>query len=79
LAGFLLFAVPLVPRRARRLSLLTVLLALSTLGVLTGCGSGVVATKIPSAGSLSTGSYAVTLTAIGGSTIQTATVNLTIQ
>jgi Pro-kumamolisin, activation domain/Bacterial Ig-like domain (group 3) len=78
-AGLLLLLVPLIPRRARRLSFLTVLLALSTLGVLTGCGSGVVVTSIPSPGSLSTGSYAVTLTATGGSTIQTATVNLTIQ
>ncbi len=81
-AGLLFFVVPFAtfaPRRARRLSLLTLLLALSTLGVFTGCGSGVTVANVPSAGSLSTGSYAVTLTATGGSTIQTATVNLTIQ
>jgi Pro-kumamolisin, activation domain/Bacterial Ig-like domain (group 3) len=67
-----------VPRRARRWSVFTFLLALSTLGVLSGCGSGGVDPNGPSPGTLSAGSYAVTVTAIGGSSIQGATVNLTI-
>jgi hypothetical protein len=75
-AGLLFF---FVPRRARRWSVLTLLLALSTLGLLSGCGSGGVDPNFPSPGALSAGSYAVTVTATGGSTIQTATVNLTIQ
>jgi hypothetical protein len=75
-AGLLFF---FVPRRARRWSVLTMLLALSTVGLLSGCGSGGVDPNFPSPGALSAGSYAVTVTATGGSTIQTATVNLTIQ
>jgi hypothetical protein len=78
LAGLLLFVLPR-PRHTRRWSILTLLLALSTLGGLIGCGSGGVDPNASGPGSLSTGSYAVTVTATGGSTIQTATVNLTIQ
>ncbi|MGD0444727.1 MAG: Ig-like domain repeat protein [Edaphobacter sp.] len=75
-AGLLFF---FLPRRTRRWSVLVLLLALSTVGLLSGCGSGAVDPNFPSPGSLSAGSYAVTVTAAGGSTIQTATVNLTIQ
>jgi hypothetical protein len=68
-----------LPRRIRRWNILTLLLSLSTLGVLSGCGSGGVDPNAQTPGALSTGSYAVSVTATGGSTIQTATVNLTIQ
>lgn len=61
-------------RRWRALSLLVVLF---TLGLMSGCGSGGVAPN--AASSLSTGSYAVIVRASGGSTIQTATINFTIQ
>ena len=75
LAGLLLL---LLPRRRRRWSALVLLVAVSTAGIITGCGSGVV---IPTAGkgSSTAGSYAITVTATGGSTIQTATVKLSIQ
>jgi hypothetical protein len=75
-AGLLFF---FVPRRVRRWSVLALLLALSTVGLISGCGNGAADPNVPSPGSLSAGSYAVTITATGGSTIQTATVNLTIQ
>jgi subtilase family serine protease len=75
LAGLFLF---FLPRRTRRWSVLTLLLAFSTLSVLSGCGSGGVDPNTTNPGTLSTGSYAITVTATGGSTIQTATVNLTI-
>jgi hypothetical protein len=47
--------------------------------MLSGCGSGGVDPNGLSSGSLSTGSYAVHVTATGGSVIQTTTVNLSIQ
>jgi hypothetical protein len=61
-------------RRWRTLSLLVVLF---TLGSMSGCGSGGVAPN--AANPLSAGSYAVIVRASGGSTIQTATINFTIQ
>ncbi len=76
LAGLLFF---FVPRRRPLAKLLTLLLALTTLGVLSGCGSGALDPNNPNPATLSAGSYAVTITATGASTIQTATVNLTIQ
>ncbi len=76
MAGLLLF---ILPRRTRHWSVLCLLLALSSLGVLSGCGSGGVDPNASGPGTLSAGSYAVTVTATGGSTIQTATVTLTIQ
>jgi hypothetical protein len=69
----------LVPRRTRRWSVFTLLFALTTLGVLSGCGSGGVDPNSANPNSLSSGSYAVNITATGGSIIQTATINLTIQ
>ena len=77
LAG-LLFFVPFAPRRRPLAKLLTLLLTLTTLGVLSGCGSGAFDPNNPNPGTLSAGSYAVTVTATGAATIQTATVNLTI-
>jgi subtilase family serine protease len=68
-----------LPRRTRRWSIFALLLTLSALGILSGCGSGGIDPNGPSSGALSAGSYAVTVTASGGSTIQTSTVNLTIQ
>jgi len=68
-----------IPRRTRRWSVFTVLFALTTLGLLGGCGSGGVEPAGANPNSLSAGSYAVNVTATGGSVIQTATVNLTIQ
>jgi Pro-kumamolisin, activation domain/Bacterial Ig-like domain (group 3) len=74
-AGMMLFVLP--GRGALRWSEFILLAALSVLGVLSGCGSGGVD---PDASSpLSAGSYAITVRASGGSTIQTATVNFTIQ
>jgi hypothetical protein len=67
------------PRRTRRSSVLTLLLTLTTLGILSGCGSGGVDPNGLSPSGLSTGSYAVNVTATGGSVIQAATINLTIQ
>jgi Pro-kumamolisin, activation domain/Bacterial Ig-like domain (group 3) len=77
LGGFLFF-VPFVPRRRPLAKLLTLLLTLTILGVLSGCGSGAFDPNNPNPGTLSAGSYAVTVTATGAATIQTATVNLTI-
>ena len=77
LAG-LLFLVPFAPRRRPLAKLLTLLLTITTLGVLSGCGSGAFDPNNPNPGTLSAGSYAVTVTATGAATIQTATVNLTI-
>ena len=70
----------LFPRR-RRWSGLILLFAFFTVGLvgLTGCGSGVMDSNAPNPGTLSAGSYVITVAATGGSTIQTATVNLTIQ
>jgi len=68
-----------LPRRARRWSVFTLLFALTTLGLLSGCGSGGVDPNGLNPNSLSTGTYTVIITATGGSIIQTATINLTIQ
>jgi len=76
LAGLLLV---FVPRSTRRWSVFTLLFALTTLGLLSGCGSGGVDPNGLNPNSLSTGTYAVNITATGGSIIQTATINLTIQ
>jgi hypothetical protein len=76
LAGLLFL---FLPRRTRRWSVFTLLFAFTTLGLLSGCGSGGVDPNGLSPNSLSTGSYSVNVTATGGSIIQTATINLTIQ
>jgi hypothetical protein len=74
-AGMIAFMLPgWNTRRWRALSLLVVF---STLSLTSGCGSGGVDPN--SANPLSTGSYAVIVRASGGSTIQTATINFTIQ
>jgi hypothetical protein len=74
-AGIIFFVLP--GRGARRWSAFILLFALSMLGVLSGCGSGGVDPNASSPSS--SGSYAVTVRATGGSTIHTATVNFTIQ
>jgi hypothetical protein len=74
-AGLIVFMLP--GRGTRRWRVFALLIALSTLGALSGCGSGGVDPN--AAKPLSTGSYAVTVRATGGSTIQTATINFTIQ
>jgi hypothetical protein len=76
LAGLLFL---FLPRRTRRWSVFTLLFTLTTLSLLSGCGSGGVDPNGLNPNSLSTGSYTVNVTATGGSTIQTATINLTIQ
>ncbi|MCU1250415.1 MAG: peptidase and in, kexin, sedolisin, partial [Edaphobacter sp.] len=75
--GGLLFL--FAPRRTRRWNVFTLLFALTTLGLVSGCGSGGVEPNGANSNSLSAGSYAVNITATGGSIIQTATINLTIQ
>jgi hypothetical protein len=77
LAGLLFF---FAPRRIRLRSVFTLLFALTTLGLLNGCGSGGVVSPVNSnSTSLSAGSYTITVTATGGSTIRTTTINLSIQ
>jgi hypothetical protein len=74
MAGMILF---FLPRRIRRWSAFALVLTLLTLGGISGCGRGGVD---PNASSfLTAGTYAVTVRAAGGSTIQTATINLTVQ
>ena len=77
-SGIALACLFLFPRRRPLAKLLTLLLVLTTLGVLSGCGSGAFDPNNANPGTLSAGSYAVVVTASGGSTIQTAIVNLTI-
>jgi hypothetical protein len=74
-AGMVAFMLPGWNRR--RWHALTLIVVLSMLSVLSGCGSGGV--DLNAADPLSTGSYAVIVRASGGSTIQTATINFTIQ
>ena len=74
-AGMIAFMLP--GRQTRRWRAFTLIGALSVLGVLSGCGSGGVDPN--AANPLSAGSYAVIVRASGGSTIQTATINITIQ
>ena len=68
-----------LPGRRRRFSLLALLIAFSVMSGLTGCGAGGIApivsnpTKSPTGGA-----YVVTITAMGGSTIQNATITLTL-
>jgi hypothetical protein len=64
-------------RNTRRWPAFTLIVVLSMLGFLSGCGSGGVEPN--AANPLSAGSYAVIVRASGGSTIQTATINFTIQ
>lgn len=73
LTGLLLF---FIPRRHRRWSVFTLLFVFSVTGIVIGCGSGMVSTVANDAPS---GAYVVTVTATGGSTVQTATIKLNIQ
>jgi hypothetical protein len=54
-------------------------LALVAFTTISGCGSGVVVTRGSSNDDSAPGTYSVTITATGGSTIQTATVNVVVQ
>jgi subtilase family serine protease len=73
LAGLFLFY---LPKRPGRRGVLSLLLLLSTLGVLSGCGRS----GVDSNSSLAhTGTYAVTVMATGGSTLQAVTINFTVQ
>jgi subtilase family serine protease len=73
LAGLFLFY---LPKRPGRRGLLSLLLLLSSLGVLSGCGRSEVD---PNSSLLRTGTYAVTIMATGGSTVQAVTINFTVQ
>jgi hypothetical protein len=75
-AGLFVF---FLPRRFRPGKIFGLLLAFSTFCFLSGCGTGVANPTNANSAAVSAGSYAVTVTATGGSTIQTATINLTIQ
>jgi len=70
-----------IPRRKTRWTIFTLLLAFSAMSIvsLSGCGSGGVDPNGSSPGSLAAGAYSVTITATGGSTIQTAAVTLNLQ
>jgi subtilase family serine protease len=72
LAGLLFLTLP----RRRRAGSLIVLMALTAFATMSGCGSGGV---VPTGKATAPGSYAITVTASGGSTIQTAIINLSIQ
>lgn len=75
-AGMILLFLP----NRRRLSTVMLFLAFAALGVITGCGSGGTA-PVNSApnNSPASGTYAVTITATGGSTIQTTSINFTLR
>jgi hypothetical protein len=80
LAGLILFFFP--RRNRRRTSLrsgLVVLVAVSTFGFLAGCGAGISLSSTAGQPSTAAGAYVVTVTATGGSTVQAATIKLTIQ
>jgi hypothetical protein len=68
-----------IPRRNRWRPIVFLLLAFVALATVSGCGSGVVPTQGNSDDNSAPGTYPITVTATGGSTIQTATVNLVVQ
>ena len=69
-----------VPRRNRRRPIVLLLVAFVALASVVGCGSGIVASSGSSSGNnAAPGTYSVTVTATGGSTIQTASFNLIVQ
>jgi hypothetical protein len=77
LASLFLFC---LPRRHRRLTALALLLGVSALSLIAGCGSGGIAPTSSSSNKNPTkGAYSITVTATGGSTIQVATVNFTLR
>jgi subtilase family serine protease len=79
LASLLLFC---YPSRKRRRSIFALLLTLSALGTLNGCGKNItesISAGAPGSGDSSSATYAITVRASGGSTVQTTTIQLTIQ
>lgn len=77
LAGVFLFFLP----NRRRLSGLMLVLVFAALGTMAGCGSGGSApASVPGVptGTSSGGTYNVMITATGGTTIQTASITLTV-
>jgi hypothetical protein len=68
-----------VPRRNRRRPMVFLFVAFAALASVAGCGSGVVSSSGSSGENSAPGTYSVTVTATGGSTIQTATFNLIVQ
>ncbi|HWW22395.1 MAG TPA: Ig-like domain repeat protein [Edaphobacter sp.] len=68
-----------VPRRNRWRSMVLLLLAFVAFASVSGCGSGLADTRGNSNANSAPGTYSITVTASGGSTIQTATVSLVVQ
>jgi hypothetical protein len=68
-----------VPRRGRWRPIVFLLLTSAGLASFSGCGSGFVDTQSGSNDNSAPGTYSITVTATGGSTIQTATVKLVVQ
>jgi Pro-kumamolisin, activation domain/Bacterial Ig-like domain (group 3) len=68
-----------VPRRNRWRPIVFLLLAFAAFATVSGCGSGVVDGYGSSDANSAPGTYPITVTATGGSTIQTATVNLVVK
>jgi uncharacterized protein YceK len=68
-----------VPRRDRWRTMVLLLLAFVAFAAVSGCGSGLADTRGSSNANSAPGTYSITVTASGGSTIQTATVNLVVQ
>ncbi len=68
-----------VPRSNRWLPIVFLVLAFAAFATVSGCGSGIVGTHDSSNDNSAPGIYSIIVTATGGSTIQTATVNLVVQ
>ena len=68
-----------VPRRNRWRPIVFLFLAFVALATISGCGSGFVDTHGSSNDNSAPGTYSIIVTATGGSTIETATVNLVVQ
>jgi hypothetical protein len=68
-----------VPRRNRRRPIVFLILAFAALTIVSGCGSGFVDSRGSSNDNSAPGTYSITVTATGGSTIQTAIVSLVVQ
>jgi subtilase family serine protease len=68
-----------IPRRNQWRRILFLLLAFIAFASVSGCGAGLVDTHSSSQDNSAPGTYQITVTAEGGSTIQTATFNLIVQ